>query len=157
MENAIRKQLLEEQDRVQTHYERIAKLREQFNAEDKVVASLKNKIAKEEQKKSRQKYLNSLLNDVSFQKKEKDYELTKVEDELLRNYSQLLKNKYKIEKLLPEGTSTSTTPASTIDKHQQDLANEIRTVSRNRRVSLIISRSRWAVSTSRKRIWKILT
>ncbi|XP_063908067.1 TBC1 domain family member 31 [Zophobas morio] len=129
MENAIRKQLLEEQDRVQTHYERIAKLREQFNAEDKVVASLKNKIAKEEQKKSRQKYLNSLLNDVSFQKKEKDYELTKVEDELLRNYSQLLKNKYKIEKLLPDGTSTSTTPASTIDKHQQDLANEIRTVS----------------------------
>jgi hypothetical protein len=129
MENAIRKQLLDEQERVQTYYERVAALRQKFLEEDKVLASLKTKIAKEQQLESRRKYLSSLLEDVKFKKRDKDYALTKVEDQLLSQYSELLKNKYKIERLLrqdylPTSTKISDEP-SVLDKQQEVLAEEI--------------------------------
>jgi hypothetical protein len=134
MENAIRKQLLDEQERVQTYYERVAALRQKFLEEDKVLASLKTKIAKEQQLESRRKYLSSLLEDVKFKKRDKDYALTKVEDQLLSQYSELLKNKYKIERLLrqdylPTSTQISDEP-SVLDKQQEVLAEEIDYVSK---------------------------
>jgi hypothetical protein len=134
MENAIRKQLLDEQERVQTYYERVAALRQKFLEEDKVLASLKTKIAKEQQLESRRKYLSSLLEDVKFKKRDKDYALTKVEDQLLSQYSELLKNKYKIERLLrqdylPTSTKISDEP-SVLDKQQEVLAEEIDYVSK---------------------------
>jgi hypothetical protein len=138
MENAIRKQLLDEQERVQTYYERVAALRQKFLEEDKVLASLKTKIAKEQQLESRRKYLSSLLEDVKFKKRDKDYALTKVEDQLLSQYSELLKNKYKIERLLrqdylPTSTKISDEP-SVLDKQQEVLAEEIDYVSKKRQL-----------------------
>ncbi|XP_044263660.1 TBC1 domain family member 31 [Tribolium madens] len=130
MENAIRKQLLEEQTRLQEYYERVANLRDKFREEDKVLASLRTKIAKEQQLKSRRKYLSSIMDDVRFRKGEKDYTLTKVEDELLVHYSELLKNKYRIEKLLnSEEIATST--KIPIDEQQQQLSSEIDRVRRS--------------------------
>lgn len=119
MENAIGKQLLQEQVRLQDYYERVATLRDKFREEDKVLASLKHKIAKEQQLKSRRKYLSSLIDDVRLRKGEQDYKLTKTEDELLFHFSELLKNKYKIEQLLGSNED------EILSKQQTHLSSEI--------------------------------
>ncbi|EFA06627.1 TBC1 domain family member 31 [Tribolium castaneum] len=124
MERAIRNQLLEEQTRVQEYYERVANLREKFHQEDKILASLRHQIAKEQQLKSRRKYLSSIMDDVRFRKGEKGYALTKTEDELLFHYAELLKNKYKIEKLLNTDEVVTSTKLS-VDQQQEQLSNEI--------------------------------
>ncbi|RZC41989.1 TBC1 domain family member 31 [Asbolus verrucosus] len=130
MENAVKKQLLEEQERVHNFYERMAQLRQKFREEDKVLGSLRNKIARGQQIKNRERYLSSLCDDVKLNRREKDYAMTKVEDELLYHYSELLRNKHKIEKLLGEeevlfSTKTSTEPSSIFLKQQQELSDEI--------------------------------
>lgn len=126
MENAIRRQLTEEQTRLHNYYERVANLRQHFLQEDEILTSLRNKIAKEQQRKSRRKYLSSILADVRFRKSENDYNLTKTEDDLLFHYSELLKHKYKLEKLLPDDEIlTSTRLTDVFSKQQEQLAEEV--------------------------------